>query len=139
MGYSATFDGMVILSTAMDPLKLQEKAQDVFLNNVAITDLCATDYTLWIGGYEAYSDDDVFRFLQDITPYTFSGEIAYCGDDNELWRHIFDESIKQWREQQGGVIYESDGLTIADMIEHRKAIDANLRLSDKPKQDVHER
>lgn len=53
MGYYATFDGMVILSTAMDPLKLQEKAQVVFLNNVAITDLCANNYTLWLGGYES--------------------------------------------------------------------------------------
>ena len=139
MGYSATFDGMIILSTKLDPLELQEKAQEVFLNNVAVTDLCDHDYTLWLGGYERYLDDEVFAFLQHIRPYTISGEIEYCGDDNSLWRHVFDPERKQWLEQDGEVVYESDGQTIPDLMEQITRLQANMQPSQKSKESDHSR
>ena len=139
MGYSATFDGMIILSTKLDPLELQKKAQEVFLNNVAVTDLCEQDYTLWLGGYERYHDDEVFAFLRQINPFTISGEIEYCGDDNSLWRHVYDSKRKQWMEQDGEIVYESDGQTIPDLMEQGTKLQANLLPGQKSKECDYER
>ena len=110
MGYYASFDGIVILSTELDPLETMEKAEDIFSgygDNVEMTDLCDTDFTLLIGGYENYHEEEIIEFLRSIEPYTISGEISYIGDDNSFWRQIYVPERKEWLDQVGEIVYES--------------------------------
>lgn len=127
MGYYASFDGAIALSGEADHEKILESAESVFYENCNITDYTETGFFLYIGGYDRYRDDDIYAFLDEVTPYTVYGEITYVGDDNSNWRHIFEQEKKQWVEQNGRIEYEKAGTSVADCMKLNKLLRLKYR------------
>ena len=119
MSYYATIDGMITLRKEVDRDDTLKRL-DSFLEECDPEIMSEEDenFTLYFGGYQNYDDDAIRRFLADIQPYTISGVITYCGEDNSLWRHFFDPSNKIWVEQDGYVAYEDNGKSVESLIEH---------------------
>lgn len=117
MSYYASIDGVIELRAGVDPEALAERIKD-FAEYVE-SEVASSDRSvkLYIGGYEKYREDSIYAFLEEVSTKTISGEINYTGEDFEHWRHCFDQSRHQWREQHGHIEYEKEGRSISELIE----------------------
>jgi len=117
MSYYASIDGVIELRAGVDPEVLAERIKD-FAEFVE-SEVASSDrsVTLYLGGYEKYCEDSIYAFLEEVSTKTISGEINYTGEDFEHWRHYFDQSRHQWREQHGHIEYEKEGRSISELIE----------------------
>lgn len=61
------------------------------------------DTLVSIYGYQDYWDEDCKDFYKAISKYLKDGEISFRGQDNEVWKHVFDG--ERWQEYTGKVIY----------------------------------
>lgn len=64
---------------------------------------------LVLRGYDNYDDEEWNDMLDCLTPYinednALVSQVEFIGEDNELWRFIFDEN--QWSMQTGHVEYD---------------------------------
>lgn len=62
--------------------------------------------TAYIDDYTNYDEDAFIEFLNELNPYTRSGEIRCTGEDDELWRFIFVDG--RWEEQNGALSFEEE-------------------------------
>ena len=61
------------------------------------------DTLVSIYGYQDYWGEDCKDFYKAISKYLKDGEISFRGQDNEVWKHVFDG--ERWQEYTGKVIY----------------------------------
>ena len=61
------------------------------------------DTLVSIYGYQDYWDEDCKDFYKAISKYLKDGEISFRGQDNEVWKHVFNG--ERWQEYTGKVIY----------------------------------
>ena len=98
MSYYANYSGNIKFSNIV-PKELIKEADEIFENFYYDENDGSADF----GGNDRYSEDDMYRYFEKITPYTLSGEIEYVGEDNSIWRFIFKDG--EWREESGRIEY----------------------------------
>lgn len=62
--------------------------------------------TIGVDDYTNYDEDAFIEFLNELNPYTRSGEIRCTGEDDELWRFVFVNG--RWEEQDGALSFEEE-------------------------------
>lgn len=118
MSYYATVDGMITFNNEADRSVITERLNNLF--NECGPEIMTEEengFTVCFGGYQNYREDEICRFLAEIVSQTESGEITYCGEDNSLWRHLFDSAENAWIEQDGYIEYAESGKPVKSIIE----------------------
>ena len=108
MGYYAKYDGSITVECdATSFEKVLKEVNDMFFVYDSSEDAGDSTYTMLLFGNDKYYEDSVRELFEKISDYITEGEIDFCGEENDFWRFVYDQSIKEWKEEPGRVIYES--------------------------------
>lgn len=55
-----------------------------------------------------FHEEDTLAFLERISLSVTGGCAVYDGEEDAHWRYVFDKSNKEWKEEQGKLVYDSD-------------------------------
>ena len=61
---------------------------------------------LWLDGKYYNVEEMLNKISQDFS--VCEGEIAFCGEDNEHWRFVYDIQRNQWYEQNGHIAWSEE-------------------------------
>ncbi len=59
-----------------------------------------------VSGYDNYHEEEIKDFLDEIAPYTESGEIFFTGEDDTRWKFKF--TGNRWEEFNSKCVYEGE-------------------------------
>lgn len=114
MGYYANGSGDINFSRVLSDTEkeiLESIVEDVFEYDI-YEDQKTHHTTIDIWNSDKYYEDDIIEAFEKIGKQ-FSNDIAeasidYTGEDNSIWRFVWDKTTEQWIEQNGWVVYESE-------------------------------
>ena len=75
---------------------------------------CSLDYDFFedkdgdnieITDSEKYHEEDTMEFLKAIAPYITEGCLDYSGEDDCIWRFVFNPETKKWKEENATIDY----------------------------------
>ena len=108
MGYYAKYDGSITVECdAASFEKVLKEVNDIFYVCDSSEDTGDSTYTMLLFGNDKYYEDSVRELFEKISDYIIDGEIDFCGEENDFWRLVYDQSAKEWREEPGRIVYES--------------------------------
>jgi len=102
MSYEARGSGAITMNRPV-----AEIPEDVIVQGrMAFTEVeHSPDNGLWLTHeYGRYHEDEIIGFLEKMAPYTVSGKIEFIGEDDAIWRFVWDRG--KWQEQSGRIVYE---------------------------------
>ena len=99
MSYYATLGGGIVVEEN-NFNEVLEKAEKIFP--------CAEKWKdkIEVSGYDNYHEEEIQDFLNEIAPYTESGEIFFTGEDDTRWKFKFTGS--NWEEFNSKCVYEGE-------------------------------
>ena len=108
MGYHAHGDAVIVYQTADEAVF--DKAKDLFDEYLAsydfdceVGDYEITVYAWGFGKYSKYFTAKLLDKLKSIAPIVDGSEYDFRGDDDELWRFVFENG--DWKYQIGDIVY----------------------------------
>ncbi len=121
MGYYANGSGSATI------IKGQKKAITAALENKYDKRgvYCGLDYDIdeidgvcYINIYdsEKYHEDETNEFLSVIAPYISEGRLDYSGEDDCIWRFIFNPDTKEWKEENATIDYHFESYSDEELI-----------------------
>lgn len=121
MGYYASGSGSATI------IKGQEKALEAVLENKygKLGSYCGLEYDFdnikdecYINIYdsEKYHEEDTTEFLSVIAPYISEGHLDYSGEDDCIWRFIFNPDTKEWKEENATIDYHFESYSDEELI-----------------------
>ena len=90
---------------------------------------CSLDYDFFddkdgnsieITDSEKYYEEATTEFLETIAPYTTAGCLDYSGEDDCIWRFVFDPATKSWNEENATISYDMSDYSDEQLIEELK-------------------
>lgn len=137
MGYYADGNGSIVFKKVL-PEELFQKVKDVLLDVFDCDGTrewkrykeaeLITEIDFWSG--DKYYEDEVIDALKKTAELAGhdieEGCISYCGEDNALWRFVYDKNMNSWLEENGHVEY-SDFTTDVVLDALRKYFQADAR------------
>ena len=86
---------------------------------------CPIGYDIGIDAIDIYDDEkyheeDTREFLTVITPYITEGTLNYSGEDDSIWRFVFDYEKQTWNEEDATIAYGFEDYTDWDLIQELK-------------------
>ena len=99
MSYYATIAGDIVVREN-NFNEVFEKAERIFP--------CVEDFRdgIEVTGYDIYGEEEIQDFLNEIAPYTESGEIFFTGEDDTKWKFKF--TGNKWEEFNSKYVYEDE-------------------------------
>ena len=108
MGYHAHGDAVIVYQTTDEAAF--DKAKGLFDEYIANYEFdCEVgDYEInvYAWGYDKYSPHFITKLLdklKSVAPIVDGSEYDFRGDDDELWRFVFENG--GWKEQSGDIVY----------------------------------
>lgn len=82
---------------------------------------CSLDYDfddnrIDIYDSEKYHEEDTEEFLDTIAPYITEGALNYSGEDDCIWRFVFDPASQSWNEEDAKIYYGLGEFSEDDLI-----------------------
>lgn len=66
---------------------------------------------------DRYHEEDAEEFLSVIAPYVSDGCLEYYGEDNCIWRFVFDPDTKKWNEENANIDYHCESYSDEELIQ----------------------
>lgn len=110
MGYTAKGDGCIAFTHALsetDEQRICDLLEDEF--EIYDSQICGSDAMVSFVHHDRYYDDEVYGILNTIAnefPIQ-SGEVDIIGEDDSMWRSIYNVKTKEWDEQNASIVYET--------------------------------
>jgi hypothetical protein len=99
MGYYASGNGTINFK--------EEPSEELLKNFGWVIDYYKYDNkSISVGFNDKYNEDAIEAALNELAPYTKSGEMEFVGEDGAIWRFIFDKD--EWKEESGTRMYDSE-------------------------------
>lgn len=116
MGYYASGSGDATLKEGMgDALEraIRDHYKDAY---------CPIGYDIepdYINIYddEKYHADETKEFLDILTPFITEGILSYSGDDDCIWRFVFDYDNQKWNEEDATISYGFEDYSDEELIQ----------------------
>lgn len=109
MSYYATMTGHIKFQNPITEEMIEYVKQELGRPYDIDIDALIPDNTIDLCCYSKYDEDilDALEKISDKYPVT-EGELNYRGEDESLWRHIYEENYDEngWTEQTGRIVYE---------------------------------
>ena len=109
MSYYATMTGHIKFQNHITEEMIEYVKQELGRPYDIDIDALIPDNTIDLCCYSKYDEDilDALEKISDKYPVT-EGELNYRGEDESLWRHIYEENYDEsgWTEQTGRIVYE---------------------------------
>ena len=67
-----------------------------------------------------WHEEDLFDFLNMLSPFITEGSMYFNGEDNSNWRYVFNSETNEWDENDGEVIFDLSDVSDQDLIEEVK-------------------
>lgn len=119
MGYYASGSGDATFKEGVTK-EIVEKAIKDFYESEEGNKFYCLDYdtdveSIEIWDDEKYHEEDTIEFLKVLAPYIKEGHISYTGEDDCIWRFVFNPETGKWDEEYATVSfgfeeYEDDEL-----------------------------
>ena len=86
---------------------------------------CSLDYDFFedkdgdcieITDSENYHEEDTIEFLKTIAPYITEGCLDYSGEDDCIWRFVFNPETKEWKEENATIDYNFESYSDEQLI-----------------------
>lgn len=108
MGYYAVGSGDIELTGQLpeEVIKLAEIPYQIHFYKENMLEVTADD---------KYYEDEVYDFLNAVTPYTKQGTIYYSGEDDTQWKFEFKDG--EWKEIGSRVVYDDRPALELSMVE----------------------
>ena len=131
MGYSARGNGDATFKDDVD-LKEIEKKLDELLGTTNGHRCWAdmefeiseeSDGHKWIRFWESDScwhEEDTMEFLNALNPYIVGGQADYSGEDDSIWRYVYDAEEETWTEEDATICYGFEAFSDNELIEELK-------------------
>ena len=122
MGYHATGSGSAVFKDNMTTDMIQEHFNNIDLNeyfNIRISNIGVNTDHKYIDFEESnghWNEENTINFLNSLIPFIASGSIYYTGEDNSVWRYVFDPESYTWRKDDGIIDYNFESYTDEQMI-----------------------
>ena len=67
-----------------------------------------------------WDEERAFNFVNTLIPFITDGSISYRGDEDCIWRYVFDSENSKWNEENATIDYNFESYTDGQMIEELK-------------------
>lgn len=74
-------------------------------------------YSIEIWDDEKYHEDDTLTFLEILSPYIKEGCINYSGEDDCIWRFVFNPKTGKWDEEYADIVYGFESYSDEELID----------------------
>lgn len=74
-------------------------------------------YCIDIYDSEKYHEEDTTKFLNLIAPYISEGKLDYSGEDDCIWRFVFNPETKEWKKENATIDYDFESYSDEQLIE----------------------
>ena len=115
MGYHASGDGSAKLKTGVNVSELLEFLSSVIEGYIEF-DIDDNEVSFWEDDTH-WHEEDTYAFLNALIPYIESGVANYSGDEDCIWRYIFNSGTKTWDEYSAKISYGWEAYSDAELIE----------------------
>lgn len=118
MGYYASGFGDANLKNNIDINKIESEIKALNLSSDFQWEINTLDNTIYFN--EATNRWDELTtdcFLKTISPYITEGIANYSGEENDIWRYVYNPEEERWYEEDASIDYNFENYSDEELIE----------------------
>lgn len=121
MGYFADAYGSVTLKSSLDPnIDSMDLVGSILENYEFETEYDEKNNKVFINYDGKYTEDSIDNCLEEISSYIQEGYISFTGEDNSVWRFIFNPETETWLYQEAVIDFDFESYSDEQLINELK-------------------